>query len=321
MRPANGHRHGEIAAQRRGAHKQGNDHMTQKIGFIGLGLMGGAMVARLQDKGYAVTVLGNRDRTELDKALARGATEATSAKTLAEASDIIMLCMGTSDQVEARMNGADGVIAGLSAGKTVIDFGTSLPGSTKALGATVAATGAAYLDAPIGRTPSHAREGALNLMCAGDKATFDRVKPVLDDLGENVFHLGALGNGHTIKLINNFVAQNMANAIAEAFAMADAAGIERRAVYDVMSAGPLGSGFMDFMAAYALDGDPSKLAFSIRNAAKDVGYYDQMARDAGAPSVMAGGALGALRDATETGMGEALVPELVDFYAKRAKPT
>lgn len=291
--------------------------MTQKIGFIGLGLMGGAMVARLQDKGYALTVLGNRDRTELDKAVARGAAEAENARSLAEASDITMICVGTSDQVEGRMRGPDGVIAGLSSGKIVIDFGTSLPASTRALGEEVAAKGATYLDSPIGRTPSHAREGALNLMCSGDKAAFDAAKPALDALGENVFHLGALGTGHTIKLINNFYAQNMANAIAEAFAIADLSGIERKKVYDVMSAGPLSSGFMDFMAAYALDGDPQKLAFSIRNAAKDVGYYDQMARDAGAESIMAGGALTALTGASDDGRGEALVPELVDYFADR----
>lgn len=278
------------------------------------------MVARLQDQGYHVTVMGNRDRTELDKAIARGATEAVSAKSVATDSDIIMLCMGTSDQVESRMLGAEGVIAGLSAGKVVIDFGTSLPASTKALSAAVAKVGASYLDAPLGRTPSHARDGLLNIMCAGDKATYDNVAPVLNDLGENVFHLGASGNGHTIKLINNFFAQCIANSLAEAFVMADVAEIDRKQLYDVMAAGPLGSSFMDFMAAYALEGDPTKLAFSIRNAAKDVGYYDQMARDAGVSSLMAGAPLSALQDATETGMGEAMVPELIDHFAKRLKP-
>src|SRR5690606_17932618 len=114
--------------------------------------------------------------------------------------------MGTSDQVESRMRGPDGVIAGLQDGAIVIDFGTSLPGSTRELGEEVAAAGGTYLDAPLGRTPSHGREGKLNIMCAGDQATFDKVKPVLDDLGENVFHLGPLGSGHTIKLINNFFA-------------------------------------------------------------------------------------------------------------------
>lgn len=288
-----------------------------RIGFIGLGLMGGAMVARLQDQGYALTVLGNRDRTELDKAISRGAEEATSPKALAEASDIVMICVGTSDQVEGRMRGADGVIAGLSAGKVVVDFGTSLPASTKTLGAEVAAAGGTYLDAPIGRTPSHAREGKINLMCAGDKPTWERIKPVLNDIGENVFHLGALGNGHTIKLLNNFYGQNMANAFAEAIAVADKMGVARKDVYDVISSGPLGSPFMDLIAAHALEGDPTQLAFSIKNAGKDVGYYDQMCRDAGVPSIMAPSALGSLQDAAAGGRGEAMVPELIDYYVEK----
>jgi len=291
-----------------------------KIGFIGLGLMGGAMVGRLQDKGHDLVVLGNRDRTYLDQAIGRGAREAGTAREVAAASDIVMLCMGTSDQVEGRMHGADGVIAGLKPGTVVLDFGTSLPASTKALGVEVAAAEAAYLDAPLGRTPSHAKDGLLNIMCAGDKAAFDAVKPVLDDLGENVFHLGALGSGHTIKLINNFFGMTVANAMAEAFAMADVQGVDRKALYDVMSAGPLQSGMMDFVKAYGVDGDPSQLAFAIKNAAKDVGYYAKMAGDAGVSSIMSKSTLSALETARDEGRGEDMVSQMVDFYAAKLKP-
>ncbi|EPX81094.1 NAD(P)-dependent oxidoreductase [Litoreibacter arenae] len=291
-----------------------------KIGFIGLGLMGGAMVGRLQDKGHDLVVLGNRDRTYIDAALSRGATEAGTAKEVAEACDIIMLCMGTSDQVEGRMRGADGVIAGLKPGAVVIDFGTSLPASTKALGEEVAAAGGAYLDAPLGRTPSHAKDGLLNIMCAGDKAAFDKVKPVLDDLGENVFHLGALGSGHTIKLINNFFGMTVANAMAEAFAMADVQGVDRKALYDVMSAGPLHSGMMDFVKGYGVDGDPNQLAFAIKNAAKDVGYYAQMADDAGVDSIMSKCTLSALQTARDEGRGDDMVSQMLDFYVAKLKP-
>lgn len=287
-----------------------------KIGFIGLGLMGGAMVARLQDKGHGLTVMGNRDRTELDKAIARGAAEAANPRGVAEASDIVMICVGTSDQVAGLIRGADGIAAGLKPGAIVIDFGTSLPAVTRELGAEIAAAGGIYLDAPIGRTPVQARDGLLNLMCAGDKDAFARAKPVLEDLAENIFYLGQLGNGHTTKLINNFFGQTVANALAEAFVVADAAGVDRREVYEVMHAGPLGSVFMQLMAAYALDGDPNKLAFSIRNAAKDVGYYDQMTKDAGKPSIMAKGALGALNGAVEAGRGDKMVPELIDHFAE-----
>ncbi|MEO0380041.1 MAG: NAD(P)-dependent oxidoreductase [Pseudomonadota bacterium] len=289
------------------------------IGFMGLGLMGGAMVGRLQDQGYDLTVIANRTRTYVDQAVARGAAEVATSKALAEASDIVMLCMDTSANVEARMRGADGVIAGLKPGAVVIDFGTSLPASTKALGAEVAAAGAQYLDAPLGRTPSHAKDGLLNIMGSGDKGAFDQVKPVLDDLGENVFHLGALGSGHTIKLINNFFGMTVANAMAEAFAMADVAGVPRQDLYDVVAAGPLKSGMMDFVKGYAVDGDPNQLAFAIKNAAKDVGYYAQMASDAGVDSIMSKCALSALTTARDAGQAEDMVSQMVDFYADRFK--
>ncbi|MDB2407856.1 NAD(P)-dependent oxidoreductase [Jannaschia sp.] len=289
------------------------------IGFIGLGLMGSAMVQNLLDRGYALTVLSNRDRTGVEAALARGATEAASARAVAEASDIVMLCMGTSDHVEGRMRGDDGVIAGLRPGAVVIDFGTSLPASTKALGAEVADAGGAYLDAPLGRTPTHGRDGQLNIMCGGDADAFAKVKPVLEDQGENVFHLGALGNGHTIKLLNNFFGMTVANAMAEAFAVADMAGVERQALYDVMSAGPLHSGMMDFVKGYAVDGDPAMLAFAIKNAAKDVGYYRSMAEDLGANSIMSSCADAGLKAAVADGRGDDMVSQIVDFYASHYK--
>lgn len=287
------------------------------IGFIGLGLMGAAMVGRLQDHGYALVALGNTNRTGIEEAIARGATEAASAADLARKSDIIMLCVGTSDQVESRMLGEDGVIAGLNPGAVVIDFGTSLPGSTRMLGEKVSSAGGAMLDAPLGRTPAHAKDGLLNIMCAGDARAYETVKPVLDDLGENVFHLGDLGAGHTVKLINNFFGMTVANAMCEAFAMADLAGVPRQSLYDVMSAGPLHSGMMDFVSGYALQGDPAQLAFAIRNASKDVNYYSQMASALGADSIMSTSAKNAFSDAVKDGRGDDMVSQMLDYYRAR----
>ncbi|MEM9637235.1 MAG: NAD-binding protein, partial [Pseudomonadota bacterium] len=167
--------------------------------------------------------------------------------------------------------------------------------------------------------PTHAKDGMLNIMAAGDKAAFDKVEPVLNDLGENVFHLGALGSGHTIKLMNNFFGMTVANAMAEAFAMADVAGIDRQQLYDVMAAGPLHSGMMDFVAGYGLRGDPNQLAFAIKNAAKDVGYYARMAEESGVESIMSKCALSALRDATDTGHGDNMVSQMIDFYTSKMR--
>ena len=282
------------------------------IGFIGLGLMGRAMVECLQRAGHQVAVLGNRDRTGVEEAIARGGTEATSARALAENSDIVMICVGTSDQVESRIYGDDGVLSGAQPGQVILDFGTSLPESTKKIGADLARKDAIYLDAPLGRTPAHARDGLLNIMCAGDEAGYDKVKPVLDTLGENVFHLGALGNGHTIKLINNYYAMTTACAMAEAFGVADASGIDRQALFDVMAAGPNHSGMMGFIRNYAVEGQID-LAFSVANAAKDVGYYRQMAQDLGLNSRMSGSADATLREARDGGEGDMMVPAMVDW--------
>jgi 2-hydroxy-3-oxopropionate reductase len=287
------------------------------VGFIGLGLMGSAMCENMLDLGYPLTVIAHRARENVEKAVARGAVEVKTARELAERSDIVMLCVDTSASVEAQMHGDEGVIAGLKNGAVAIDFGTSLPASTRAIGEAVAAAGAAYLDAPLGRTPSHALEGKLNIMCSGDEAAFNKTKPVLEDLGENVFHLGKLGSGHTIKLINNFYAMTTVNALAEAFAMADVAGIERQDLYDVMSAGPLHSGMMDFIKAYAIDGNANVLAFAVKNAKKDVGYYHGMAEDAGADSIMSKCTIQALEQAGASGFADRMVPEMVDFYARR----
>lgn len=285
------------------------------IGFIGLGLMGGAMCQRLLDLGYDLTIMANRTRTQVDAAVARGAAEVATARDVAAASDIVMLCMDTSASVEGRMRGDDGVIAGLKPGATVIDFGTSLPGSTRVLADEVAAAGGAYLDAPLGRTPAHAYEGQLNIMCAGDLAAYEAARPTLLDLGENVFHLGASGSGHTIKLINNFFGMTTAMAMCEAFAMADAAGVERGMLFDVMSAGPLKSGMMEFVKGYAVDGDPSQLAFALKNAKKDVGYYAAMADEMGKLSIMSPSTRQALGLAVAQGHGDRMVSEAVDMFA------
>ena len=284
------------------------------IGFIGLGLMGSAMVSRLQGLGYRLNVIAHRHRANVDEAIGRGAREFFTARELARASDIIMLCVDSSASVEAMVYGEDGVLAGVRPGTLAIDFGTSLPGSTRKIGADMAARQARYMDAPLGRTPAHAVDGLLNIMAAGEREDFEAARPVLQDLGENVFHVGPLGAGHTLKLINNFFALTTACAMSEAFAMADLAGLPRQKLYDVMASGPNRSGMMDFIKAYAIDGDPQALAFSVANASKDVGYYVAMADDFGAPSQISPAVRSTLEKAAASGWSNRMVPELVSFF-------
>ncbi|WP_299107790.1 NAD(P)-dependent oxidoreductase [uncultured Winogradskyella sp.] len=288
------------------------------IGFIGLGLMGGNMVENLQKRGYELTVM-DLNKDEVAKVIARGnAKEASSPKELAENSDIVMFCLTTSAVVEKIVYGDEGVLAGIKEGSVLIDFGTSIPASTIKIGAALAEKGAGMIDAPLGRTPAHAKDGLLNIMAAGNEDTFAKVKPVLDDQGENVFYLGALGAGHTTKLINNFMGMTTVVAMSQAFAAAKLAGVDGQQLFDIMSAGPSNSPFMKFTKNYAVD-HVSDLGFSIANANKDLGYFVQMINDLGSVSDIAKATSGNLQAALDAGMGSGNVPEIYDYFTKLKK--
>lgn len=287
------------------------------IGFIGLGLMGGNMVENLQKKNFKPIVM-DLNPVAVAGVVARGGSEASSAAELAAASDIIMLCLTTSNVVEKVMHGDDGILAGIKEGTVVIDFGTSIPASTRQLGAELAKKGAGMVDAALGRTPAHAKDGLLNIMAAGDQDTFDKVKPILDMQGENVFYMGALGAGHTTKLINNFMGMTTVCAMSQAFAVAESAGVDGQQLFDIMSTGPSTSPFMQFCKNYAVDG-VSDLGFSIANANKDLGYFLEMVEGLGTVSQIGEGTSANLQAAFDAGMGNGNVPEVFDYYRQLKK--
>lgn len=289
------------------------------IGFIGLGLMGGNMVENLQKRGYPVIVM-DLNQDAVDAVLSRGnATQANSPKELAEGSDIVELCLTTSAVVEKVVYGENGLLEGFKPGSVLIDFGTSIPASTKKIGADLAKKGVGMLDAPLGRTPAHAKDGLLNIMAAGNKETFEKYLPVLKEQGENVFHLGGLGAGHTTKLINNFMGMTTVCAMSQAFAVAKLAGVDPQQLYDIMSAGPSNSPFMKFCKNYAVDG-VSDLGFSINNANKDLGYFVQMVSDLNSQTPIGEATSSNLVAAVEAGMGDGNVPEIFDYFVKLEQP-
>ncbi|CAI86822.1 NAD(P)-dependent oxidoreductase [Pseudoalteromonas translucida] len=287
------------------------------IGFIGLGLMGGNMAENLQNKGYDLIVM-DLNKEAVAACVSRGAKTASTAKELAAGSDIVMFCLTTSAVVEKIVYAEDGILAGIKEGAVLVDFGTSIPSSTKKIGSDLAAKGAGMIDAPLGRTPAHAKDGLLNIMAAGDIDTFNKVKPVLEDQGENVFHLGELGAGHTTKLINNFMGMTTVCAMSQAFAVADRAGVDRQQLFDIMSTGPSNSPFMQFCKNYAVD-NVSDLGFSIANANKDLGYFLQMVEDLGTESKIAEGSSANLQAAFDAGMGQGNVPEIFDYFKQLNK--
>ena len=279
--------------------------------------MGGNMVENLQKKNYPLVVM-DLNQNAVNACVEKGASSASTAKELAEQADIIMLCLTTSAVVEKVIYGENGIMEGVKSGTTLIDFGTSVPASTRKIGADLAEKGVGMIDAPLGRTPAHAKDGLLNIMAAGDPETFAKVKSVLEDQGENVFYLGALGAGHTTKLINNFMGMTTVCAMSQAFAVADKAGVDRQQLFDIMSTGPSSSPFMQFCKNYAVD-NVSDLGFSIANANKDLGYFLKMVDDLGTESKIAEGSSANLQAAFDAGLGQGNVPEIFDYYLKLSK--
>ena len=283
-----------------------------KIGFIGAsGLMGHGMAKHLLAKGHALALTVHRNRERVADLLAAGATEAPDAAALAAGSEIVFLCVTGTPQVEATVLGERGVLAGARPGLLVIDCSTSEPASTEALRERCAKAGVGFVDAPLSRTPVEAEAGRLNVMVGAEPELFARIEPVLRGFAENVFHVGGPGAGHTIKLLNNFIAQSICTATAEAFAVGQRAGIEVQKLVDLISAGPVNSGLFQAMAK-TLHGQMDGLKFELDNARKDIRYYTHLAEGLAVPTVMGEAVHQSLALACALGHGRKFVPSLVE---------
>jgi 3-hydroxyisobutyrate dehydrogenase-like beta-hydroxyacid dehydrogenase len=291
--------------------------MTAHIGFIGIGLMGHGMAGNLLAKGYPVTGMAHRNRAPLEDLLGKGAKEAASPREIAEAADVVILCVTGAPEVESIVYRTDGLLEGVSSGMTVIDCSTSEPDMTERVAADLAAKGVAMADAPLARTPIEAEAGKLNTMVGAPDELFAAIRPILETFCENIFHVGNTGAGHKTKLINNFLAMGHGALIGEAMVACAATGVDIGKFYEVVSAGGANSGIFQLIVPKAMDeGDFSGLKFSLANAAKDLRYYTRMTELARLT-----GELGkAVRDAyvlgLEAGYAEGYVGDLIRAQAK-----
>ena len=282
------------------------------IGFIGAsGLMGHGMAKNLLAKGHGLALTVHRNRDRVADLLAAGAVEKRTAAELAQASEIVFLCVTGSPQVEASLSAPDGVLAGARRGLVVVDCSTSEPDSTARMREACAAAGATLVDAPLTRTPIEAEAGRLNVMVGADAATFAKIEPVLRAFAENVFHVGGPGAGHVVKLLNNFIAQAICTATAEAFAVGQRAGIEPKRLVEIVSAGAVNSGLFQMMAK-TLDGDLGALRFELDNARKDIRYYTHLGEGLAIPTVVGEAVHQSLVLASALGYGKKFVPSLVE---------
>lgn len=291
----------------------------RRVGMVGIGLMGHGIAGNLVKHGHALAMLEHPGNQPLDALKAAGAVGLHSAAELATRSDAVILVLTGSPQVEEVLTGPGGVLQGLRPGTLVIDCSTSLPASTQRMAQAVHAAGGRFLDAPMTRTPKEAAEGRLNLLVGGEADVLEACRPLLRCFAENIVHTGPVGSGHSMKLLHNFVSLGMVSLLAEAAACAARSSVTPEVFVEVLAKGGGGGIALERLKPYLLAQDVSGLRFSVANAAKDLGYYQTMAADAGADKAIADAVLGTLQDALTRGGSAAWLPELVSLLGPRGR--
>ncbi|MXZ25110.1 MAG: NAD(P)-dependent oxidoreductase [Caldilineaceae bacterium SB0665_bin_21] len=214
--------------------------MAEKIGFIGLGIMGRGMAANLLAKGFDVAVW-NRTARRADGLVEAGAARAESPAAVAQSCPVVITCVSDTPDVEAVVLGPGGVIEGVSSGSLVIDCSTISPQATLEIAKALEAKGASMLDAPISGGSEGAEKGTLSIMVGGRAEDFERARPCLEAMGTTITHVGTQGAGQTVKLVNQILVVGNCVAMCEALLFAQAGGVDLQKTFDAISQGAAGS--------------------------------------------------------------------------------
>jgi len=218
--------------------------MAEKVGFIGLGIMGGPMAQNLMEAGYEL-VLYNRTIEKAEEVAGDGATVVGSPREVAESCDVVVLMLPDSPQVEEIVEGEDGVLEGLKEGALIVDMSTISPVVTRELAEKIEERGASMLDAPVSGGEPGAQQGTLAIMAGGSEEDFERARPLLEVMGDAITHVGPTGAGQTAKAANQIVVAVTLEGISEALVLASKAGVAPEKILEAISGGLAGSNVME----------------------------------------------------------------------------
>jgi 3-hydroxyisobutyrate dehydrogenase-like beta-hydroxyacid dehydrogenase len=241
----------------------------ERIGFVGLGIMGSRQAANLARAGYELTVYNRTKATAEAWVAEHGGTVADTPAAVGAASDIVITMVVDGDQVREALLGDDGVAQGAAPGTLCVDMSTIAPAQTRAIGAQLAERQIALLDAPVTGSSPKAQAGTLTIMAGGTSEDFARAEPLLAVMGELVVHVGELGQGEMLKIINNSVAAANAVTVGEALLVAQRTGVDLDALVQVMAKGSGGSAMLELKAGAMREHDYSTL-FKLEHMLKDV---------------------------------------------------
>ena len=288
----------------------------KRVGLIGVGMMGHGIGKNIVTKGHSLIVLAHKNRAPIESLIKHGATEGKTPKEIAEKSDVVLLCVTGSPQVEDVVYRKDGLLEGVHQGLIVADCSTAEPSSTVRVAGDIIAKGGRFADTPLTRTPNEAEAGKLGLMTGGDDATLAELRPILECFAEAIIHAGPVSSGHRLKLINNFIALGTAAVISEGVTAARMAGVDLQALHDIVAAGGANSVMFGRLMKLALQNDDTALKFAIGTARKDLRYYTNMTEQISATSFIAESVHQSFILAENRGYAQRFVPRMIDFMAE-----
>ncbi len=285
--------------------------MSQRVAFIGLGIMGSRMAANLARAGFDLTVYNRTEATARQFAEQHGAKLATTPAAAAENAELIVTMVVDAAQVEAVLLGEDGALSAARPGTLCIDCSTIGPTATRMIAAKLAEHEVRMVDAPVTGSSPKAADGTLTIMVGGDQTDVERAMPVLEAMGKLIVHAGPLGQGQMVKLVNNAVAAINTATVGQALVFADRAGVDLDALEAVMSAGSGGSAVLELKAGPMRAHDYSTL-FKLDHMLKDVRLCLEEGQGAGAPFAFAALTREILTAASGRGLGDADFAALVE---------
>jgi 3-hydroxyisobutyrate dehydrogenase-like beta-hydroxyacid dehydrogenase len=257
--------------------------MTSRVAVLGAGNMAGAMVGTLRRSGFDVVVWNRTGARAEAVADAHGATVAPAAASAVQGADVILSSLADDEAVIATYLGDEGAASACGPDHVVLEMSTIAPDTARRVGEAVAASGAAFLDAPVSGSVPTVEKGELTIMVGGDAAALERARPVLDALASKVFYVGELGAGATVKLAVNALVHAIDVGLSEALVLAEKAGVERSAAYDVFAAGAAAAPFVLYKRPAFEDPDNAQLTFTLDLMAKDLDLILSLASEVGAP--------------------------------------
>ncbi len=276
--------------------------MKPKIGFMGLGIMGGAMAANIHRAGFPLMVY-NRSADKTRKFAGLGVGVASSPKSLAHATDVIILMVTGPEAIDSLLFGPDGAAASLNDRKILINMSSVSPAYTRSLAQKLAPTGAAFVDAPVSGTKKPAEEGTLLILAGGDQEKVREVTPILEAMGKKVIYCGEAGQGSMMKMTINLLLGLMMAGFSEAVHYGLAGGLSLEAVLDVVLSGPLSCGLYQMKSQMLRDNDfPAQ--FPLKHMAKDAKFIIDTAYETGAPALLGHLLLPLYRLGVSRGLGD-----------------